>query len=322
MRLLIHTVLAAVFAATMSVAAAAADFVPDRMVKLIVPVGAGSGVDLLARAIASQLEKQIGQTIIVENKAGAGGIIGTRELLKSAPDGYTLGWASNSYMVHNLTNEEVEYKWPDDFVLAHRGATVLVTVMVNSKVPANNLQELIAYAKENPGKLKAANSGLRTQSHISGMRFQKIAGVEFVNVPYKTSTMMAQALMTGEADVALTVPSVAASGLQTGDIKLLAVAEPERTPLLDGLPTLKESGVDMVYNVWQGYVLPKGTPVHIAEYWHGQIAQALEAPEVKSVIEKQKAIPQTGTREEMMARIDAEVADVSEILEELDLLVR
>ena len=235
---------------------------PARPIRLIVPIGAGGGTDILARHVAQKLGEQFRQAAIVENRPGAGSLIGTEYVAKAAPDGYTLlvGGIFNMVMNRALL-KDLPYEPLRDFVpLGYISAYPFVLV-ARADLPGSSLQELVQYAKERPGKLTYGSAGLGTLQHVWGTILFKSLGLDMVHVPFKGAPAAHQEMLAGRLDVMLDNLSAAKHHLQAGRLKALAVSSAGRSPQLDGVPTLNETGlVSFEGESWFALFAPAGTP--------------------------------------------------------------
>ena len=235
---------------------------PARPIRLIVPIGAGGGTDILARHVAQKLGEQFRQAAIVENRPGAGSLIGTEYVAKAAADGYTLlvGGIFNMVMNRALL-KDLPYEPLRDFVpLGYISAYPFVLV-ARADLPGSSLQELVQYAKERPGKLTYGSAGLGTLQHVWGTILFKSLGLDMVHVPFKGAPAAHQEMLAGRLDVMLDNLSAAKHHLQAGRLKALAVSSAGRSPQLDGVPTLNETGlVSFEGESWFALFAPAGTP--------------------------------------------------------------
>jgi len=235
---------------------------PARPIRLIVPIGAGGGTDILARHVAQKLGERLRQAAIVENRPGAGSLIGTEYVAKAAPDGYTLlvggifNMVMNRALLRNLPYEPLR-----DFVpLGYISAYPFVLV-ARADLPGSSLQELVQYAKERPGKLTYGSAGLGTLQHVWGTILFKSLGLDMVHVPFKGAPAAHQEMLAGRLDVMLDNLSAAKHHVQAGRLKALAVSSASRSPQLDGVPTLNETGLlSFEGESWFALFAPAGTP--------------------------------------------------------------
>jgi len=296
--------------------AAGAQQYPSKPIRLIMPAGAGGTSDAYVRTIARDIESRLGQPIVVENLVGGGGVIGTRALTRAAPDGYTIGWVSNAYLSHHLTSKEPQYRWPNDFAFVHKGTSVQIGLVVSSKTPFKTVRELIEHAKANPGKIKAANPGLFTHSFMNSKQFQAMTGVKFTDVSYRTSPDSVRSVFIGETDLSFAAKGLFLPGVEAGTARLLGLLNEARDPATPDVPTLKESGVDQVSTVFQGFALPANTPQAIVDRWYEEITKANQTPEVRKMIEAQSLILETDSRLEMTRSVNEDVLMFERIMKE------
>jgi tripartite-type tricarboxylate transporter receptor subunit TctC len=230
---------------------------PSRNVRVIIPWSVGGMTDVLTRPIASHLEKNFGVAFVVENKPGGGGVVGSLEIENAKNDGYTIGTTSMS----TVSAKYVSPVYPDihNVELVSQVITIPATVTVNADSPFQTVEELIAWAKENPGKLKNSNSGTGASAHIYAAYFEAAAGIKVNHIPYAAYAEAITALLGGHVDMTnIPLPDVAPH-VDSGDLRLLAIASAERHPSYPDVPTLKELGIDAVMGNYSGFVAPKGT---------------------------------------------------------------
>ena len=268
---------------------------PDKTVKIVVPFAAGGTTDILARAIAPELSKAFGQQFIVDNRSGAGGNVGADIVAKSAPDGYTLLMMSNTHTVNETLLPNKPFKLMSDFVgIAPVNASDLMLV-VNPKVPARTLPELIALAKKEPGKLNYASSGTGTPYHMAGELFKHMAGVNIVHVPYKGSSAARSDVLGGQVDMMFDAVTTMAPMAREGKVRALATTGAKR----DGdLPTVAETVPGYEALIWLGLMAPKGTPDAIVQKLNAAVQRIVTAPETRKLWAQQGAEPMAmGTAE-------------------------
>ncbi len=261
---------------------AMADSFPSKPIHVIVPVTPSGGTDVYARLLSAKLQERLGQPFIVENKPGAGGIIGHEFVAKSAPDGYTLLMMSNAItMVQSVSKSLLAYDVLKDFSPIGVGATVPVVVVVANKVPVNSIAELIAYAKANPDKLSYGSPGVGTPHHLATLWFMNMTGARMFHVPYKGAAGMLASLITGELDVAFAALTSAAPHIRAGKIRAVAVAEHQRLAPFKDLPTVSESLPGYEVNMWFGTLAPGGTPDAVANRLSTEQRTILNEPEMR-----------------------------------------
>lgn len=275
-----------ILAFLLSAMAQAQDY-PVRPIKLVVPIGAGGGTDILARHIAQKMGERLKQGTIVENRPGAGSIIGTEYVAKGAPDGYTLlvggifNMVMNKALVKNLPYEPLRDFVPLGYISAYPFALV-----ARADLPPATLREFIAYAKERPGKLTYGSPGLGTLQHTWATILVKSLGLELVHVPFKAAPAVHQEMLAGRVDLMMDNLSAVKHHVQAGRLKAYAVSSPARTRELEGVPTLKESGVDFEGESWFAMFAPAATPPAIVAILRNTIAEVLRDPDFGARVDK------------------------------------
>ena len=281
---------------------------PGRPVHVIVPFPPGGGTDALARIMAPGLTKAWGQPIIVENKPGASGHIGAEAVAASPPDGHTLLMSSTA----SLTPKNVDKFAPVTLVSASP-----YVVVVNPKVPASTIAELVAYAKKNPGKLTFGSSGTGAASHLAGELFKSMAGVEMLHVPYKGTGQAVTDLLAGQIDVMSAPGETVMAHVKAGKLHALAVTSAQRATALPDLPTVAESGVPGYEAIgWFGLLVPAGTPRALVERISRDANRVLADPDVRSRMLALGAEPSGDTPEEFARFIRADQAKWSQLMRE------
>jgi tripartite-type tricarboxylate transporter receptor subunit TctC len=256
---------------------------PERTVTLIVPWAPGGSTDILARMLSDYLTRSLGQTFIVENKAGASGNIGSNLVAKAKPDGYTLLVGSMStHAMNQALFSSMPFEPVDDFTPISLVAFVTNTLVINPKIAVNNVAELIAYAKANPKKLNFASAGAGSTNHISAVLFELAAGIQMTHIPYKGGAPAVLDTVAGQTEVLFGAGTQTLPHVKSGKLKLLAVTESTRSPQLPDTPTVAETlpGYELV--VWYGAFGPKGLPKEITERLSTEINRIVALPEVRS----------------------------------------
>jgi len=266
---------------------------PTRPVSVIVAQPPGGGTDIIARIIAQQLSVQLGQPFVVENRAGAGTVVGTAAAANAAPDGYTLltglsaNMAVNPSLFAHLTYDPIR-----DFTPVGMLAEFPFAVVVNNNFAAHSIKDLIAMAKAKPGEINFASAGNGTGQHLSTELFELEAGIKMTHVPYRGAAPAYTDIMSGQTPVFFDNLSSALGQIKGGSVRALAVTGKERSPLLPDVPTVAESGVPQyVYTVWFGLWAPKNTPKPIVEKLYAEIQKALADPKVKERIAADAGMP-------------------------------
>ena len=298
--------------------AAVAQSFPSRPIRIVVPFPAGGTTDVLARAAAQKLTETLGQPAVVDNRPGAGGNIGAELVAKSAPDGYTLLMGTvGTHAINPGLYPKLPYDHVKDFAPVILVAGVPNVLVINPALPVNSVQELIAYAKANPGKLNFASSGNGTSIHLSAELFKTMAGVQMTHVPYKGSAPALQDLVGGQVQLMFdNLPSSLAL-IKGGKLKALAVTSGARAAALPDVPTLAESGLPgFEASSWFGLLAPTGTPSSVIAKLNGEIAKWLATPEAKEKLLAQGANAAGGTAEEFAQFIAAETAKWQKVVKE------
>jgi len=294
--------------AALAAPAAAADDYPSRAIRLIIPFPPGGSNDVVGRIVANQLGQKLGKQVFVDNRAGAGGIVGSDLAAKATPDGYTLLVVSIAHAVDSWLYKE-PFDPMKDFVPVSIIATGTNVLTVNPAVPAHSVKELLALAKEEPGVLNYASAGIGSFQHLSGELFKLTAEVDIQHVPYKGGGPAMLAVIAGEAQVMFssivqTVPSI-----QSGALRALATGGAEKSPILPDLPTIAEAGVPgYVATNWWGIVAPAGTPQPIVDKLHDAVAELLNSAETKKYLDNEGAAPVRMSSAEFGKFVEAEIA--------------
>jgi len=283
---------------------------PAKTLRFIAPFPPGGGVDIVARAMADKLSPRLGQSIVVENKPGAGMTIGTDLAAKSAPDGYTLlvGPIGSQAIVHHMYPKR-SFDFARDFAPVARIGYGTIAFIVPQSSPARSVQEFVALAKANPGKLTFASSGTGALIHLTGELFKQAAGIELTHIPYKGTTQLLPDLMDGRIDMALDSLPAYLPHLKAGKVRALAVASRGRSPVLPELPTMAEAGVPGVVSATD-YALfaPAGTPKEIVALLNREVNAVLEMPDLRAKLTAQGVEIVGGTPESVRAEFAEELA--------------
>jgi len=286
---------------------AAADDYPSRPIRLIIPFPPGGSNDIVGRIVANQLGQKLGQTVFVDNCAGAGGVVGTDVAAKAAPDGYTLLIISIAHAVDPFI-----YKEPYDPIKDFAPVAILATgtnvLSVNPNVPVRSVKELVELAKSKPGFLNYASAGIGSFQNLSGELFKLLAGVDIVHVPYKGGGPSMLAVMAGEAQVMFSSIVQTVPNIQAGRLRALATGGAARSPILPDLPTIAEAGVpSYVASDWWGILAPAGTPAPIVAKLYGAIEDVLRSEDTRKNLDQQGATPLYKSTAEFAAYIKDEM---------------
>jgi tripartite-type tricarboxylate transporter receptor subunit TctC len=291
---------------------------PNRIVKLVVPFTPGGGIDAVGRIIGARLSEMWGQQVVVENKPGAGGNIGSDFVAKAKPDGYTiLGGTISSHAI----NPSIYPKMPYDAVKSFQPITLIGTnanvLVVGAASTYKTVQDVIAAAKAKPGSISFASAGNGTSQHLSGELFKSLAGISMEHVPYKGSGPAIQDVMAGHVPLMFDTTVVAAPHIQSGKVRALAVTSTKRVGSLPGVPTMAEAGVKG-YEIlsWQGIFAPAGTPKEIVQRLNAEIVKILKMPDMRERLAGLGLDPVGNTPDEFAAFQQAEIAKWAKLVKE------
>jgi tripartite-type tricarboxylate transporter receptor subunit TctC len=288
---------------------------PARPIRLIVPQSAGGSTDQVARPLAQQLAKQLGQNVIVENRPGAGSVIGTDAVAKASPDGYTLLVVAASFAISPSIYKQLPFDPIRDFAPITMVSALPNVLVIQPSLPVKSTQELIAFARAKPGELNYASSGLGTGTHLSMELFKHMTGTQMVHVPYKGGAPAVNALLAGEVHVNFATISTALSQVQAGKLRALGVTSRERVPALPEVPTIAESGVPGYEHVsWIGLLAPAKTPQSIVALLANEATKAARSPEVAATLAREGALPIGNSPAEFAAVIKKEVGRWGEVV--------
>jgi len=293
---------------------ASAQNYPNRTVRLIVPFGAGGPADVYARILAQHLSEETKQSFVVEDRPGAGSLIGTDAVAKSAPDGYTLLVMSNTHTTNESLIPNKPYQLMRDFVPVASINYSDLLLVVNPEVPVKSVAELIALAKKDPGKLNYASSGPGTPYHMAGELFKAMSGTDIVHVPHKASGDMRNSVLSGNVQMMFDAITVMSQMAQAGKVRALATSGIKRNPLTPDLPTVGETVPGYESTIWIGLMAPKGTPKEVVTFLNTSINKILERSDVKEAWLKQGAIPMVMTPEEFDAYLRQDIEKWAHVL--------
>jgi tripartite-type tricarboxylate transporter receptor subunit TctC len=287
---------------------------PSRPVKVIMPFGAGGPTDVFTRAIADELSKSLKQAFVMENRPGAGTLIGTDAAAKSAPDGYTLLMISATQTTTETLAPNKPFKLMRDFVPVASVMSSELVLVVHSSVPASNVKEFIALAKSKPGVLNYASSGPGSNYHMAGELFKNLTGTDIVHVPYKGSTGARNDIVSGQIDMMFDSVPTMAQMIEAGRVRALGTTGKVRSVTLPDVPTLSESGIPHEATIWLGVMAPAGTPQPIVDLLNAEINKVLVRPEVKAAWEKLGAVPVAMKPGEFGAFVQSEIEKWAQVI--------
>jgi len=257
---------------------------PQQTIRIVVSFGPGGGADIIGRILAESMQNKLGKPVIIENKPGAGGIIGNDVVAKAAPDGYTLGIMTAGQIIAAVARKNMPYDTLTAFAPVTQVATASLMIVTRPDFPASSVKELVAAAKADPGKIVFASPGFAATQHFAGEMFKQIAGVNLLHVPFKTSPEAINAVLGKHADVLFDTVSALIGHVQSGQLKALAVTGKDRFPAVPNVPAAVESGVLPGYDVttWYGVFAPRGTPSAVIAKLNKVLNDSLKEEDVKA----------------------------------------
>ncbi|MBV6305626.1 tripartite tricarboxylate transporter substrate binding protein [Candidimonas humi] len=280
---------------------------PDRPVDLIVPFSAGGGNDIVARLLAKHLAAVLKTSVVVENKPGASGNIGMQFVARSAPDGYTLAYVSNTVVINPYLYRKMNFDIQKDFVPVGVVATTPIWILVNPKLPVHNLKELIAYAKAHPGKLSYATPGIGTPHHLAMELLKNLAGIDIVHVPYKGASGASTDVISGQVPVLISTPGPVKGFVQSARLRALASMDAERSPSYPDLPTTAETVPGFSEIIWHGVMAPAGTPAPVVSKLSAAISGILKDPAMQKELAAVDFQPAYSDSQAMAKRLATEL---------------
>ncbi|MCA6102089.1 tripartite tricarboxylate transporter substrate binding protein [Bradyrhizobium sp. WSM 4400] len=312
---------AALLTVSMSGSYADAEDYPVRPVRIIVPFGPGGPADVVARQIGGILQESLGQPFVVENRTGAGGVIGTLEVAKALADGYTLLMMSNTQTANESLVPQRKYELMRDLTPIASLNTSDLVIVVHPAVQAKTLQEFIALAKAQPGKLNYASSGQGTPYHMAGEQFKAMAGIDVVHVPYRNSGEARGGVIGGQVQMMIDAVPAMAPNVAENQVRVLATTGKTRSTVLPNVPTVTEAGVSgYEATIWLGLMAPAGTPKPIVDKLNAAVNAAIRRPEVEKLWAAQGAAPMTMTPEAFDAFLRADIVKWADVVKRLDKL--
>jgi tripartite-type tricarboxylate transporter receptor subunit TctC len=292
-----------------AIAPAMAAWPADQPIHVLVGFGAGGGTDIVTRIIAQPLSELLHQTIIVENKPGAGGVIASDQVAKAAKDGYTAVMISTGHTVSAAMLKKLPYDAIKDFAPVAQVANSAFVIVARNDFPANDVKGLVALAKASPGKLNFGSVGLGSTQHLAGELFKQMTDINVVHVPYRGTPAVVAALLAKQIDYAVELVHAVNGQVRAGQLKLIAVGTPQRWPAIPNVPTVAESGVPG-YAVlgWYGWAYPAGTPQAIVDKTNAALKEVLARPAIREQLAKVGAVVNVSSPAEFGKYIAAEVA--------------
>ncbi|GHU34933.1 hypothetical protein AGMMS50256_29320 [Betaproteobacteria bacterium] len=317
----IGAVLGALLLIGTMVAPSYAQSYPDKPIRLVIIFPPGGGVDNVGRIIATKLSEALGQPVVPENRAGAGGNVGLEFAAKARPDGYTIVHSTESLTMSPGLYNRLNYDPVKDLQPIAQTAVSPILMVIRPDFPAKNLKELVEYAKANPGKVTYGTGGVGSAPHLGGEMLKSLAKIDIVHVPYKGVVPALVGMMGGEVDMAFLTPAAAAPQVQAGKARALAVLGNTRALLLPDVPTAKEAGIDnFVVTGWYGFLAPAGTPQDIVNRLSVEVNKITAMPEIRENIQKFGVEPVTGSVPEQFAEfIKAEIPRWSKVAKDANI---
>jgi tripartite-type tricarboxylate transporter receptor subunit TctC len=312
---------AAFLAAAGSFTPVAAEEFPSRPITWVVPFTPGGITDTTARVVAEEMGKFLGQSVLIDNRGGAGGVLGTEQVARSKPDGYTLVYGTQGTMAANVTLwRKLPYDPLKSFAPVHVVGQSPNIFVAYAGAPYNSLTELIAYARQNPGKVTFSSSGVGTATHLVAELFKSVAGVDMLHVPYKGSAPALNDLIAGRVDVMFDYQVAVGPHVEAGKLKVLAVTSAERMRSMPNAPTMAELGLkDMTTESWSCIMVPAGTPAPVIDRLAEAVRVALTSERVRAHLEKFGSRPVLLQKAEMIPFIESETKRWGDVIEKAGL---
>jgi len=312
-------VLVILLAAMTPIRPSCAEDYPSRAVKIIVPFGAGGPADIAARLLGNIMQEKFGQPFVVENRTGAGGVIGTQEVVKSPPDGYTLLMMSNTQTANESLVPQRKYELMRDLAPIAPVNYADLVIVVHPSVPAKTLAEFIALAKSEPGKLNYASSGQGTPYHMAGELFKSMAGINIQHVPYRNSGDARTGVIAGQVQMMIDAVTTMAPNIAANQVRALATTGSQRSSVLPNVPTATEAGVPgYEATIWLGLMAPAGTPKPIIDKLNAAVNDAIKRPDIVKLWKDQGAVPMSMSPEEFDKFLRADIVKWADVVKKFD----
>src|SRR5215212_279422 len=311
------SVVCVVIVGTLAAPAAFAQPYPNKPIRVIVPFAAGGAVDALARMVSAKLQDSVGQPVIVENRAGAGGNTGAAEVAKAPPDGYTILQHTNGQAISPALYRSLPFDAVKDFIPVTQLVGTSTVLVATPKLPAKSAKELIALAKAKPGRLNYGMTGVGNSLHLTMEVFKRTAGIDIQAIPYRGDAPLNTALIAGEIDVAIVPIGTIVPFIESGQLRALAVNSATRSHVLPNVPTVSEDGIPAFEAAgWQAYFVPARTPRDVVALIQREVAKALNSPETNERIKTRGNDPVGSTSAEFDAKFKADLAKFAKVVKE------
>jgi tripartite-type tricarboxylate transporter receptor subunit TctC len=292
------------------IASAAAQTYPTQTIRMVVPFSAGSATDIFARIVSDELTKSLGQQVVVENRPG---LAGTVSVAQAPADGYTLMLTSNGHTITGIVNKALSFDPVKDFAGITRVASVPLVLIVYPELPIKTLPELIKAAKDKPGQLNFASPGLGSSTFIAAALFRDATKIDVQHIPYKGAPESVTSVVRGDSHFYFNPANVGADLVESGKVRAIAMATAERVDIMKNVPTMKEQGVDFVYDSWFGLMTRAGTPKPIIDRLNAEMVKILAMPATKEKLLRQGAIPASDTPAQFDAIIKGDTERLTRI---------
>jgi tripartite-type tricarboxylate transporter receptor subunit TctC len=293
---------------------------PSKPIRWVVPYTPGGYTDLMSRLVGQKVADALGVTVVFENKPGANAIIGTDQVVKAAPDGYTFGTVIAAHSVNPTLNPKIPYDTMKDITYVSLMSSAPLIIIANKSLPANNIQELIALAKQKPGELNFASSGIGAAAHLTMEMFKARLGLNMQHVPYRGTAGALQDTVGGRISVMFDIVGPLMPQVTAGNVKALGLAAREQIPAAPGVKTLIEQGVtDFVSGTWAGIIAPAGTPKEIVDRVAAEAKKALADPEMRKKLADQGIVPIGSTPDEFRTFMTEEIARWAKVIKDADI---
>jgi tripartite-type tricarboxylate transporter receptor subunit TctC len=306
-------------AAVLAASAGAAAQYPDKPVIVVVPFPPGGGGDTLARTVMPRISQELGQPIVIENKPGAGGNIGSAGVARASPDGYTLLYGTNgTHAINQTLYRKPGFDAQKDFTPVSRLTEIPAVLVVNpTLLPVKSVPELVAYLKANPGKVSFASAGNGTTSHLAGVMFSTLAGVDIQHVPYKGGAQAITDVMGGQVGMMIDVMPNVYPHIKAGKVRALAISTAARSPAAPDLPTIAEAVPGFEVSAWDAVFAPAGTPKPVVDKLNAAVRKALDDPAIKETLLARGTVTVAGSPEDLAKFVTSENARWGKVVKQI-----